>query len=75
MDNKDRINKVVCDLLGGTPDQIKIDHNLTDDLGADSLDSAELVMELENEFDTEVQDAVCEKWKTVGDIYDYFQNL
>jgi len=58
--------KKACDL--------KPEHSIDDDLGADSLDRIELIMALEDDFEVDVSDEDCERWKTVGDIYEHFSS-
>ena len=53
--------------------EVKAESNFKDDLGADSLDIVELIMALEEEFDTEIPDADAEKIVTVGDVVDYIK--
>ena len=57
----ERVTKVVVDQLGVSEDQVTLDASFVDDLGADSLDTVELVMALEEEFDTEIPDDKAEK--------------
>ncbi|CAM3362868.1 acyl carrier protein [Nosocomiicoccus ampullae] len=75
MDNFDKIKDIIVDKLGIDEDQVTKDATFKDDLGADSLDIAELVMELEDEFDTEIPDEEAEKIVTVGDALDYIEKL
>lgn len=74
---KKDINKIVKHIisrhLGVEESKIKEVSNLTDDLGADSLDTIELVMAFEEEFDKEIPDKVAENFRTVQDIIDYLQ--
>jgi len=53
---------------------VKMEASFIDDLGADSLDIVELIMALEEEFDTEIPDADAEKIVTVGDVVDYIKD-
>jgi acyl carrier protein len=62
----ERVKKVVTEQLN-VEGEIKEDASFIDDLGADSLDTVELVMALEEEFDIEISDEVAEKIQTVGD--------
>ncbi len=62
-----RVKKIVVEQLGVKEDEISIDASFVDDLGADSLDTVELVMALEEEFEIEIQDEVAEKIKTIKD--------
>lgn len=66
-----RIRSIVSDQLGVSADEIKADSNIADDLGADSLDVVELVMQLEDEFDIEVPDEDAQAIQTVGDVERY----
>ena len=61
MSNKDRVKKVIMEQLGVKEDQITENASFVDDLGADSLDTVELVMALEEEFDCEIPDEEAEK--------------
>ena len=65
---EDRIKKIVVDQLGVKPDQITPEAKFIEDLGADSLDTVELVMALEEEFGNEIPDEEAEKLATVGDV-------
>ncbi|WP_018922586.1 acyl carrier protein [Salsuginibacillus kocurii] len=67
----DRIKKIVVDRLGVEESEVKPEATFKDDLGADSLDVVELVMELEDEFDLEISDEEAEKIATVADVVDY----
>ena len=62
---EDRVKKIVVEQLGVAEDQVTPDASFVDDLGADSLDTVELVMALEEEFDTEIPDDEAEKITTV----------
>ena len=64
-DVADRVKKIVVEQLGVAEDQVTPDASFVDDLGADSLDTVELVMALEEEFDTEIPDDEAEKITTV----------
>nr|WP_279512747.1 acyl carrier protein [Aureibacillus halotolerans] len=69
-----RVTKIIVDRLGVDEAKIKTEASFKDDLGADSLDVVELVMELEDEFDMEISDEDAEKIATVGDAVDYIVN-
>ena len=62
------------DQLDVEEDAVTMDASITGDLGADSLDIVDLVMSLEEEFDTEIPDEEIENIKTVGDIVKYIEN-
>jgi acyl carrier protein len=68
-----RVTKVIVDRLGVDESEVKIEASFRDDLGADSLDVVELVMELEDEFDMEISDDDAEKIATVGDAVSYIE--
>ena len=70
-DIEQRVRKIVSEQLGTDEDQIKNESSFIDDLGADSLDTVELVMALEEEFDTEIPDEEAEKISTVQQAIDY----
>ena len=72
MDNiEQRVKKIVAEQLGVNEADIKIESSFVDDLGADSLDTVELVMALEDEFETEIPDVEAEKITTVQQAIDY----
>ena len=68
---EDKVIKIVCDQLSSTPDKVTRDTSFINDLGADSLDTVELVMELEDEFGVSIPDEDAEKISTVGTAVDY----
>tara|TARA_Y100000746_G_scaffold177318_1_gene154893 strand:- start:562 stop:807 length:246 start_codon:yes stop_codon:yes gene_type:complete len=70
---EDRIKKIVVDQLGVKADQITPEAKFIEDLGADSLDTVELVMALEEEFGNEIPDEEAEKLTTVGDVIQYIE--
>ena len=70
-DIEQRVRKIVSEQLGTSDDKIKNESSFIDDLGADSLDTVELVMALEEEFDTEIPDDEAEKITTVQQAIDY----
>ena len=70
----ERVTKIVVDRLGVEESEVKPEASFKDDLGADSLDVVELVMELEDEFDMEISDDDAEKIVTVGDAVNYISN-
>lgn len=67
----DRIKQIVAEQLGVDEDQVTTEASFMDDLGADSLDTVELVMALEEEFDVEISDEDAEKIQTVKNAIDY----
>ncbi len=67
----DRIKQIVAEQLGVDEEQVTTEASFMDDLGADSLDTVELVMALEEEFDIEISDEDAEKIQTVQDAIDY----
>jgi acyl carrier protein len=74
MSIEDRVKKIVSDQLGNSLDEIQGDSSFVDDLGADSLDTVELVMALEEEFDLEIADEDAEKILTVNDAVEYINS-
>ena len=68
---EERVKKLICEQLGMKNDEDKDDASFVEDLGADSLDTVELVMALEEEFETEIPDEEAEKITTVKDAIDY----
>lgn len=67
----ERVIKIVCDQMGQTPEKITRETSFINDLGADSLDTVELVMEFEDEFEISIPDEDAEKIQTVGNAIDY----
>ena len=75
MDNiEQRVKKIVAEQLGVNAAEVKNESSFVDDLGADSLDTVELVMALEEEFDCEIPDEQAEKITTVQQAIDYINN-
>ena len=70
-DIEDRVKKIVVEHLGVEESKIQSDSKFVDDLGADSLDTVELVMALEEEFDCEIPDEEAEKITTVAQANAY----
>lgn len=73
MSIEDRVTKIVIEQLGVKEEEVKSEASFVDDLGADSLDTVELVMALEEEFDTEIPDDEAEKITTVQSAVDYIK--
>jgi len=71
--NEERVRKLVCEQLGVKEDEVTIDASFVEDLGADSLDTVELVMALEEEFETEIPDEEAEKITTVREAIKYIE--
>ena len=73
---EERVKKIVAEQLGVKEEDVKIEASFVEDLGADSLDTVELVMALEEEFETEIPDEEAEKITTVKLAVDYInENL
>src|SRR5437870_10408767 len=70
---EERIIQIVCDNLGVNKEQVTRNTSFQEDIGADSLDIVELVMELEEEFEITIPDEEAEKIKTVGQAIDYIE--
>ena len=68
---EDRVKDIIVDQLGVNADQVTPEAKFVEDLGADSLDTVELVMAFEEEFDIEVPDEEAEKLQSVGDVVTY----
>ena len=69
-----KVYSIIEEKLGVNEDEISRDASFTDDLGADSLDTVELIMEFEKEFDITIPDEEAENIQTVGDAVDYLEN-
>jgi acyl carrier protein len=70
----EKIKSIVADQLGVDEDQVTEDASFIDDLGADSLDTVELIMAFEEEFDVEIPDEDAQKIKTVKDVIEYIES-
>ena len=68
---EERVLNIVCEQLGTSRDKITRETSFINDLGADSLDTVELVMEFEDEFEINIPDEDAEKIQTVGDAIKY----
>lgn len=68
---EDRVRKIVVEQLGVKEEELTNEASFVDDLGADSLDTVELVMALEEEFETEIPDEKAEKITTIQEAIDY----
>lgn len=71
---EERVKKIVVEQLGVKEEEVNIEASFVDDLGADSLDTVELVMALEEEFKTEIPDEDAEKITTVQQAVDYINS-
>src|SRR5437879_491647 len=70
---EERVIEIVCENLGVNKEQVTRNTSFQEDIGADSLDIVELVMELEEEFEITIPDEEAEKIKTVGQAIDYIE--
>ena len=71
---EERVLNIVCEQLGTSRDKITRETSFINDLGADSLDTVELVMEFEDEFEINIPDEDAEKIQTVGDAITYIES-
>lgn len=71
---EERVKNIIVTQLGVKADEVKNESKFIDDLGADSLDTVELVMALEEEFDLEIADEDAEKISTVNEAVDYINS-
>ena len=72
---EERVKKIVCEQLGVKDSEVQNTSSFVEDLGADSLDTVELVMALEEEFETEIPDEEAEKLQCVNDIVTYIEKV
>jgi len=70
-DIKAKVTEIIVKKLGVEESQVTETANFTKDLGADSLDTVEIIMEFEKDFDVTIEDADAEKIQTVGDVVTY----
>ncbi len=70
---KEKVVSIIVDKLGVNPEDVVETASFTNDLGADSLDTVELIMAFEEEFGLEIPDADAEKIATVGDVLNYIE--
>ena len=73
-DVREKVKKIIVDHLGVDADKVTDEASFIDDLGADSLDTVELVMAFEEEFGSEISDSDAEKILTVGDAVKFIEN-
>ena len=71
---EERVIEIVCEQMGASRDKITAETSFIQDLGADSLDTVELVMEFEDEFDLNIPDEDAEKIQTVGNAVTYIKD-
>jgi len=71
---EERVKRIVCNQMGTSPDKITNETSFVNDLGADSLDTVELVMEFEDEFEISIPDEDAEKIQTVGAAIEYIKS-
>jgi len=74
MDIEAKVKEIIVEQLGVDEAQVNADASFIDDLGADSLDTVELVMAFEEKFDIEIPDDDAEKMRTVGDAIEYLNS-
>ncbi|MCM8801157.1 MAG: acyl carrier protein [Candidatus Omnitrophica bacterium] len=74
MSVQDKVRAIIAEQLGVKPEEVTEDASFIEDLGADSLDTVELVMALEEEFGIEIPDEEAEKITTVGDAIKYIES-
>ena len=74
MSVEERVQKIVCEQLGVSEEEAKLEASFIDDLGADSLDTVELVMAFEEEFEIEIPDEEAEGIATVQNAVDYISS-
>ena len=74
MSVEDRVQKIVCEQLGVSSEEVKLEASFIDVLGADSLDTVELVMAFEEEFEIEIPDEEAEGIQTVKNAVDYINS-
>ena len=70
----DKVKQIIVEQLGGDEGEVTSNASFVDDLGADSLDTVELVMALEEEFGQEIPDEEAEKLQSVGDVIKYIED-
>ena len=74
MNVEEKVQQIVCEQLGVSSEEVKPEASFIDDLGADSLDTVELVMAFEEEFEIEIPDEEAEVIATVKNAVDYINN-
>jgi acyl carrier protein len=71
----DKVRAIICDQLMVDPDEVTDESSFVEDLGADSLDTVELIMEFEDEFGVEIPDEEAEKISSVGEAVAFLEKL
>ena len=71
---EDRVREIIVEQLGVNAEQVTMEASFIDDLGADSLDSVELIMAFEEEFGTAIPEEAAEKLTTVGKVIEYLKS-
>ena len=74
MSIEERVKKIIVEQLGVKEEDVKPEASCVEDLGADSLDTVELIMAFEEEFDVEIPDEDAQKIKTVKDVMEYIES-
>lgn len=74
-DISDKVKAIICDQLMVDPEEVNDESSFVEDLGADSLDTVELIMEFEDEFGIEISDEQAEQISTVGEAVAYLEKL
>ena len=69
----EKLKDIIAEQLSVEADEVNMDSNIQDDLGADSLDVVDLIQTIEDEFDISIPDEAVEEIKTVGDIVNYIE--
>ncbi|EGX28916.1 acyl carrier protein [Candidatus Arthromitus sp. SFB-mouse-NYU] len=70
----EKVREIISEKLNVDPDEIKLESSIVDDLGADSIDLIELIMNLEEEYGISISDEEAVKLKTVGDVVDFINS-
>ena len=71
----EKVRDIIVEELGVDKEEVTLDANLNDDLGADSLDAVELIMAIEDAFEIKVSDEVAQGFKTVAQIVEFIEGL
>ncbi len=69
----DEIKQIIVDELNISPEKITLEANLAEDLGADSLDAVEVIMDIEDKYGVKIEDEAAKELKTVKDLVDYIE--